>query len=311
MSDLDLPVLDLSTWRDAASRHLFVAGLGDALERWGFVAITGHGIPADLLARSYATAADFFAQPDATKRASERPEIGRQRGYTGFGVERAKDAAVADLKEFWQLGRTLPDDHPMAGDHAIPANLHPATPAGFADTMDDLFRALDGFANELLAAIALYLGLQPATLVGPVREGNSVLRVIHYPPIGEDAPEGAVRAAAHEDINLLTVLPASTAPGLELLDKSGTWRALQTPPDVMICDTGDLMQHLTGGRLPSTTHRVVNPPGARTQARFSMPFFCHPRPDWEIRPISGDAAPITAGAYLRQRLIENGVLAPS
>jgi isopenicillin N synthase-like dioxygenase len=302
MSTLDLPVVDL---RDATGpgRAAFVAALGAALQATGFVAVTGHGVAPDLLEASYAAGSAFFALPDAEKRRWERPELGRQRGYTGFGIERAKDRAVADLKEFWQLGRPVEAD-----DAGVPANVVPDAPEGFADRMDALFAAMDGVAAVMLRAIAEHLGLPADALSDAVAQGNSVLRVIHYPPVGPDAPEGAVRAAAHEDINLLTLLPASTQPGLELLDREGVWRALVTPPDVLICDTGDLMAHLTGGLLPATTHRVVNPPGTNFEPRMSMPFFCHPRPDFVITPIRGDGAPITAGAFLRQRLIDNGVL---
>jgi isopenicillin N synthase-like dioxygenase len=307
MADLDLPVLDL---RDllGARRGAFVAALGDALERYGFVAITGHGIPVDLLSAAYRDAAAFFASPEADKRRFEHPQIGRQRGYTGYRVEHAKDHVVADLKEFYQLGRDLPADHPLVTSGAQPANVFPTRPESFTRTFRALFAAMDTFGLHLLGAIGEHLGLPEHTFDEAVHDGNSVLRVIHYPPVPPDADPHAVRAAAHEDINLLTILPTSTQPGLELLDKHGVWRALSTPPDVMICDTGDLMQRYTGGLLPSVTHRVVNPPGGANTSRYSMPYFMHPRPDWVIRPLRGEAAPITAGAFLRERLIENGVL---
>ena len=310
MSDLDLPVVDLSHLHGTeAQRARFIQELGAALQAWGFVAVTGHGIALPLLERAYTLAAAFFALPDAAKRAYERPEIGRQRGYTGFGVEHAKDSDVSDLKEFWQRGRDLPADHPLLASGLMPANLTPTSPEGFDETLGALFRAMDTFANDLLGAICAHVGLDADHLVGAVREGNSVMRVIHYPPVGPDSPPGAVRSAAHEDINLLTVLPASTQPGLELLDRqTGGWRALVTPPDVMICDTGDIMQRLTSGRYPATTHRVVNPPASGNRSRYSMPFFCHPRPDFPLVAMDGDHPPVTAGAFLRERLIANGVL---
>lgn len=302
MSVLDLPVVDLRDCHNPARHAAFVHDLGAALEAWGFVALTGHGVPVDLLSDCYRLAAELFQQPDAEKRRYELPQIGRQRGYTGFGVEHAKDSDVADLKEFWQLGRVPPPGS------RLPANVWPEVPAAFGPTFDRLFATMDGLANTLLAAIAEHIGLDPRELVDGVRDGNSVLRVIHYPPVGPEAPPSAVRSAAHEDINLLTVLPASTQPGLEVLDKQGTWRPVQTPPDVMICDTGDLMALLTGRLLPAVTHRVVNPPDSQDLARYSMPFFCHPRPDWVIRPMRGEEAPIAAGEFLRRRLIENRVL---
>lgn len=311
MAKLALPVVDLRDARsdDADARARFVSTLGHALETWGFVAVTGHGVPETLLTQTYAAAAAFFAQPTESKARWEFPETGRQRGYTGFGVEHARDTAVADLKEFWQLGRDLGADHPLHRDGTLLRNVVPASDAPFHTLTTALFTALDGFAMDLLDAIARYLDLDADTLVEATRVGNSVLRVIHYPPLGSEAPVGAVRSAAHEDINLLTVLPASTQPGLELLDKeSGAWLSITTPPNVMICDTGDIMARLTGGRLKSTTHRVVNPPSADNVARYSMPYFCHPRTDFVIDHGEGTAEPLTAGAFLRQRLIANGVL---
>lgn len=313
MADLDLPCVDLADWRsaDPAARGRFQATLGSALETWGFVAVTGHGVPAPLLRHAYETAAAFFALPETEKRRYEDPEIGRQRGYTGFGVEHAKDATQADLKEFWQTGRELPDDHParLVG---MPGNRWPSEPVHFCAVFSELFDRIDAFANELLEAIALHAQLDPGPLLDAVRVGNSVQRIIHYPPIGTDAPEGAVRSAAHEDINLLTVLPASTTPGLEVLDKAEQqWRSVVTPPDVMICDTGDILARLTGGQLPAITHRVVNPPKSQDLPRYSMPFFCHPRPDFVLRAPDGSQPPITAGAFLRERLIANGVLPAS
>lgn len=310
MTALDLPVVDLADWRsaDPDARARFLSVLGDALETWGFVAVTGHGVPVALLDEAYATAARFFAQPDAVKARLEHPEIGRQRGYTGFGVEHAKDSDKADIKEFWQTGRELPDDHParLAGQ---PANVWPETPSRFRAVFSDLYARIDAFANELLEAITLHVGMDGSPLLDAVRVGNSVQRIIHYPPLSAGVPEGSVRSAAHEDINLLTVLPASTQPGLEVLDKATrTWRAVVTPPDVMVCDTGDILQRITGGRLPAITHRVVNPPQSANVARYSMPFFCHPRPDYLLPPSQAGGEPITAGAFLRERLIANGVL---
>lgn len=307
MSDLDLPVLDfrdLATDASPSHRRRALTSLEDALRTWGFVAITHHGVEVPLLDEAYTTAAALFQLPEAAKRACERPEIGRQRGYTGFGVERAKNESVADLKEFWQVGRV------HGASPALPDNLWPAELPAAQEVFLRLFHAMDGFATTLLGAVAECVGLDAPTLQQATVGGNSVMRLIHYPPLGPTARPGAVRAAAHEDINLITVLPASTQPGLELLDRQGVWRPVVTPPNVMVCDTGDLLQHYTAGRLPAVTHRVVNPPGSANVSRYSMPFFVHPRPDWLIEPIGGDRPTVRAGDYLRQRLIENGVLDP-
>lgn len=305
-----VPVVDLSDFMDPERRSLFVRTLGEGLERFGFVAVTGHGIPAELLASAYAIAEQTFSLPVEAKRRYETPGDGRQRGYTSLGVEHAKDHSVPDLKEFWHVGRELGDAHPLhvAGD--VPKNQFPDEVPEFRPTYLALYNALEAFANQLLDAVGLYLGLAPGFFRTLTHDGNSVLRIIHYPSLGGAVPEGAIRAAAHEDINLLTVLPVSTKPGLELLTRDGEWLAVEVPPDTMVCDTGDMMQLLTGRRLPATTHRVVNPPGAEAGARLSMPFFLHPHPDAVLAPISGDAPPVVTRDFFHARLREIGVEPP-
>ncbi|MFZ5475988.1 MAG: isopenicillin N synthase family dioxygenase [Myxococcota bacterium] len=294
---MSIPVVDLRAFAGPASTD-FVRTLGAGLEEFGFVAVTGHGIPGELLDRAYAVARRVFHLPGEVKRRYETPEDGRQRGYTSFGVEHAKDTVVPDLKEFWHVGRVE-----SGGD--VPPNRHPVEVPEFGVVFDELFARMEGFANTLLEGVALHLGQPPAYFREMVAGGNSVLRVIHYPELGGGVPGGAVRAAAHEDINLLTVLPVSTRPGLELLTRDGRWMAVDVPPDVMVCDTGDMMQLLTGGRLPATTHRVVNP-GGPDGGRLSMPFFLHPHPDWMLTPMNG-AAPVRTKEFLAERLRAIGV----
>lgn len=294
-----IPLVDLRDFYDPGRRDAFVRTLGDGLADLGFVAVTGHEISPRLLDEAYTRAREVFALPDAAKKRCETPEDGRLRGYTSFGVEHAKDQELPDLKEFWHVGRTLPPGHPLHG--RVPQNRFPNEVPAFADTFTHMFTRMEQFANLLLSAVELWLGYSPGFFEDFVRDGNSVLRVIHYPELAHEVPVGAVRAAAHEDINLLTVLPVSTRPGLELMTRRGEWLAVDVPPNVMVCDTGDMMAKLTGGRLPATTHRVVNPPGGRDGGRLSMPFFLHPRPDAELVP------GLTAEAYLNERLREIGV----
>jgi isopenicillin N synthase-like dioxygenase len=297
----NIPLVDFSDWRAGGERRArFIEILGPGLERFGFVNVVNHGVSDALIADAYAEAAAVFALPEDVKRRYETPHDGRQRGYTPFAMEKAKDQAVGDLKEFWHIGRRVQGAGP------IPPNQLPQEQASFGAVMQRLFDTQEAFALELLDAVCAYLGLAPGYFRAMAGEGNSVLRVIHYPDVGEAIP-GAVRAAAHEDINLMTVLPAATQPGLELMTREGTWLAVNAPPGAMVCDTGDMMALVTNGRLPATTHRVVNPPAGGDGGRFSMPFFLHPAPDVLLAPLSGDTAPIRAHDFLLERLRANGV----
>lgn len=288
------------------ARAAFEASLFAGLTRYGFIILTDHGVPVDLIERAYALAAAFFARPDAEKRRHGKG----MRGYTPFGTEHARDSKLPDLKEFWQLGREkVPADAPP-GD--FPPNVAP-DPA-FGGTFKTLFDALDAAGRELLRALAPGLGLARDAFDPMVRDGTSILRVLHYPPIPSDAPEGAVRSAAHEDINFLTLLVAAKGAGLELLDRDGSWLPVETDPTNLIVDSGDMLQRLTAGVIPATTHRVVNPAGPNV-SRYSMPFFMHPGSDVSLATLPTCAhgpnpqPPITAGAFLTQRLREIGLAA--
>jgi len=164
----------------------------------------------------------------------------------------------------------------------------------------------------VLEAIALHLQLDQKFFDPTIEDGNSVMRLLHYPPLGDDAPEGAIRAAAHGDINTITLLLGAEEAGLELLTKAGEWKAIAVPEGALVINVGDMLERLTNGRLRSTTHRVVNPRGdAAKRSRYSMPFFLHFRPDYMIEPIgappagqSEAMAPISAHDFLMQRLRE-------
>ncbi len=312
MSAGSIPILD---FRDLASggarRAAFVQALGAALEDCGFVALVEHGVPPELLSQAYAVARETFALASEQKQAYEDTAAGRERGYTSFGVEHALDSAAPDLKEFWHVGRTLPADHVERLAGRIQPNRFPSEVPRFAPTFQRLFSSMESLAHALLGGVGEYLGLPLDFFPDMVRDGNSVLRVIHYPDVGGEVPVGAVRAAAHEDINLLTVLPASTRPGLQLLSRDGQWMPVHTPPDVMICDSGDMMQLLTAGQLRSTTHRVVNPEGGSDGGRLSMPFFVHPHPNQMLTPLRpGYAEPVRCHDFLYQRLAAIGVAKP-
>jgi len=286
--------------------------LGRSFGEYGFAVVRDHDIPQSLIDEAETVSKAFFALPDSVKRAYQVVGGGGARGYTPFGTEKAKDAAVFDLKEFWHVGRDLPTGHPLS--QFMAPNIWPTEVAGFRVTMSALFTAFEVAGGRVLEAIALHLGCPRDFFAASVEDGNSVMRLLHYPPLGEGAPEGAIRAAGHEDINTITLLLGAEEAGLELLTKAGRWHAVDVPPGALVINVGDMLQRQTNGRLRSTTHRVVNPRGeAARRARYSMPFFLHFRPDFVIEPLPGciaaDAAnpplpPITAHDFLMQRLRE-------
>jgi len=314
MLDAKVSVPPLSLAQEGDHPRDFAAALGGSFERFGFAVVTDHAIDPALIDRAWALTKAFFDMPAEWKRQFHLPGTGGARGFTAFGTEIAKDATQHDLKEFWHVGRELPEGHRYR--ETMPDNLWPEQPEGFRDTFTELFAEFDRVGARLLSAIARYLGLPSSWFIDPVENGNSVLRLLHYPPVSADAP--GVRAGAHEDINLITLLLGAEEAGLELLDRDGNWLSIDPPQGALVVNVGDMLQRLTNHVLPSTTHRVVNPPPERRgRARYSMPFFLHLRPDFEIRTLPGcvsaahpDRYPesITADAYLFQRLREIGLL---
>jgi isopenicillin N synthase-like dioxygenase len=284
----------------------FSKGLGASFERFGFAVVTDHGLAEDRVAAALSAARAFFALPEAAKRRYVAG-VGGQRGYTAFGRETARDAAAHDLKEFWHVGR----EPPPAGGLAAP-NVWPEEIPGFRTELGWLYGALDVLGRKLLQAIAAHLGLSRGFFDDKVDHGDSILRLLHYPPADFDGPH--IRAAAHEDINVITLLLGAEEAGLELKDRDGRWLPAAPPPGALVCNIGDMLQRLTNRRLLSTPHRVVNPaPERRGVARFSTPFFLHFNPDFEIRtlPSCVDAGhpdlfpePITAAGFLAERLRE-------
>lgn len=291
----------------------FSVAFGESFQRFGFAMVRDHGMDPMLVDRGWALAKQFFALPVEAKDRYDAAPNGGQRGYTAFGREIAKGATENDLKEFWHVGRDLPDGDPLAA--SMPPNIWPTQIAGFRETFADLYAEFDRVGAQLLSAIALYLGLDERWFDGPIHNGNSVLRLLHYPPVSPDAP--GIRAGAHEDINLITLLLGAEEGGLELKDRDGNWLPVVPPPGALAINVGDMLQRLTNHRLPSTSHRVVNPPPERRgHARFSMPFFLHLRPDFLIDalPQCVDAdhprrdPPISAHDYLTERLREIGLV---
>jgi isopenicillin N synthase-like dioxygenase len=303
-----LPILSLNARRaDAAA---FARDIGDSYARFGFAIVRDHGLDAAMIERAVDSAKAFFAQSDEAKRSYFIKGGAGQRGYTPFGIEAAKDASVVDLKEFWHVGRELPPGHVYA-EH-MPANVWPDAPADFREHVSALYAALDRVGKELMGAIALYLNLPEDFFDAGVAEGNSVLRLLHYPPVASGA--SGVRAGAHEDINVITLLLGAEEAGLQLLDRDGEWLDVNPPDGALVVNIGDMLQRLTNHVLPSTSHRVTNPATDRAHlARYSIPFFLHFAPDYEIKTLPSCISdsnpnryptPITAQQFLVQRLKE-------
>jgi isopenicillin N synthase-like dioxygenase len=297
---------------DAGARQKFIQTLGDSLKDTGFVKVANHGVDLGSLDRAYDAAKRVFALPDPVKDQYHLPGTGGARGFTAFGREHAKDNPVGDLKEFWHVGPELPDSHPLKP--AYGNNIWPKEEPVFKTAMTTLFGGMQTCAEVLLEAIAEYLRLPKRSLADMVVDGQSVLRVIHYPALKDRFIEGGVRASAHEDINLITLLPAATDSGLELLDREGKWHKVDGLEGEIVVDAGDMLSRHLNLKIPATTHRVVNPASADA-VRYSMPFFCHPRPevlldtpDSLLEPGETKKFPaITAHEFLEQRLREIGL----
>jgi len=288
----------------------FSEALGGSFARFGFAVIRDHGLPQAKIDAALAAAKAFFALPETAKRAYKVGLAG-QRGYTPFGVETAKGAAHHDLKEFWHVGRDLPPGHRF---HAQMAeNVWPdAEVPEFHQAVGWLYGALDAMGLRVLEAIAVWLGLDRGFFAPTVDAGNSVLRLLHYPPVAAEGPH--IRAGAHEDINVITLLLGAEEAGLEVKDRNGRWLPINPPPGALVCNIGDMLQRLTNHRLPSTSHRVVNPaPERRGFSRYSTPFFLHFNSDYLIRTLPNCVeqahpdrypTPITADEFLQERLRE-------
>lgn len=307
----NLPTLSLASQdRDPEG---FAQAFGDSFRTFGFAVITDHGVDRALIDKAWEQTRLLFELPEEVKRSYYTSELAGQRGYTPFGTEIAKDADHVDLKEFWHVGRDLPPGHRFR-DH-MPDNIWPAELPEFRPTFEAMYAAFDAAGNRLLSAIARYLGLAPDWFDPAVAYGNSVMRLLHYPPIPKDAP--GIRAGAHGDINLITLLLGAEEGGLQLLTRQGDWLSITPPEGAMVINCGDMLERLTNNHLPATIHRVLNPPPERRHIpRYSMPFFLHLASDVliETLPSCVDAEhpnlypdPITANDFLVQRLIEIGL----
>jgi isopenicillin N synthase-like dioxygenase len=310
MTDQIIPPVSMTL--DETNPDVIAAELGEEFRRFGFAVISDHGIDQAVIDDALDRAKAFFALPVETKQKYHVEGGAGQRGYTPFGREAAKGVEQIDLKEFWHVGRDLPAGHPFA--KVMPENLEPEEIEGW-DAVKRLYDALDRLGVRLLRAVARDLDLDEHFFDDSVEDGNSILRLLHYPAQDSPMPEGSIRAAAHEDINTITLLLGAEEAGLQVIDRrSGEWIDVNPPAGCLVINVGDMLQRLTNNVLPSTTHRVVNPaPERQRYARYSVPFFLHFRPDYEIRTLGSCVSaeqpdqypePITAQEYLLERLRE-------
>jgi isopenicillin N synthase-like dioxygenase len=311
-----IPSVDMRefTSGDPDRKKAFVQEIGNAFENIGFVALSGHFLQDSLVTKLYEEVKKFFDLPTEVKMKYEIPGIGGQRGYTSFGKEHAKGRKEGDLKEFWHFGQYVEQDPVLAGEY--PQNVRVVELPDFNATGKEAFKMLEKTAIYVLRALALHLRLPETYFDAQVKNGNSILRPIHYPPITEE-PKNAVRAAAHGDINLITLLMGAHGRGLQVQNHQGEWIDAIARPDELMINVGDMLSRLSNNKLKSTIHRVVNPPQeAWGSSRYSIPFFMHPVSSMplnclekcidEEHPKAYDD--ITAGEYLHERLIELGLV---
>ncbi len=312
----NIPSVDLTDFLsdDVERKQKFVNEIGKAYEEIGFVALKGHFLSDELVTNLYSEIKKFFALPVATKRKYEIEGIGGQRGYVSFGKESAKGKKEGDLKEFWHFGQYVEDNPSLEAEY--PKNVHVEELPEFNSVGKETYKMLEKTGVYVLRALALFLDLDEHYFDKYAKNGNSILRPIHYPPITSE-PKDAVRAAAHGDINLITLLMGAQGKGLQVQNHKGEWLDAIAEPDELVINVGDMLSRHSNNRLKSTIHRVVNPPREKWgTSRYSIPFFMHPISEMPLNCLENcidDGHPklyndITAGDFLNERLIELGLI---
>jgi isopenicillin N synthase-like dioxygenase len=312
----NIPSVDLGDFlsNDPQRKEKFVNEIGAAFEDIGFVALKGHFLDKKLVEELYAEIRNFFSLPLETKQKYEDPNLGGQRGYVSFGKEHAKGRKEGDLKEFWHFGQYVDENSRYASEY--PNNIEVTELPRFNITGKEAYQMLEKTGIYVLRALALRLGLDEFYFDKYGQEGNSILRPIHYPPITSE-PENAIRAAAHGDINLITLLMGAQGKGLQVQNHNGDWIDAIAQPDELVINVGDMLSRHTNNKLKSTIHQVVNPPRELWgTSRYSIPFFMHPVSDMPLNCLENcidESNPkhfedITAGDFLYERLVELGLI---
>ena len=310
-----IPSVNLSDFlsTDANKKQEFVDKIGHAYENIGFVALKGHFLDDQLIEDLYTEIKNFFDLPNATKEKYEIPGIGGQRGYVSFGKESAKGKKEGDLKEFWHFGQYVDADSVYAKEY--PNNVTVEELKKFNEVGKQTYKMLEKTAKYVLRSLALHLHLEETYFDHFIINGNSILRPIHYPPI-QTEPKGAERAAAHGDINLITLLMGAQGKGLQVQNHNGDWIDAIAEPDEIMINVGDMLSRHSNNKLKSTIHRVTNPPKELWgTSRYSIPFFLHPISDMKLDVLNGcidennpkGFEDITAGEFLNERLRELGL----
>ena len=292
----------------------FVTNLGKSFAEIGFVVVSNHGVTEALRQKLFSASRKFFELPDQIKAKYEFPELAGQRGYIGKFKETAKDSKKPDMKEFYHVGQ----QNQKSTNLNYPQNIWPREVPELKDISITIYQIFEGIGQTLLKAIALYLNLSENFFNEKIYLGNSILRLLHYFPIKDisDIPEGSIRAAAHEDINLITLLMGASTEGLQAKTKAGHWIDINPMTNEIVVNIGDMLQRLTNGQLLSTSHRVINKnPLLMKESRYSMPFFLHPIPSMDLSALPSTINKnqpkkfknITAGVYLDERLKELGL----
>ena len=299
---------------DPERKQKFVDEIGKAYEEIGFVALKGHFLDDNLVDNLYDEVKKFFELPLEIKQKYEIEGIGGQRGYISFGKESAKGKKEGDLKEFWHFGQFVENNPKLEAEY--PKNVIVEELPDFNKVGKEAYRSLEKTAKYVLRALALHLGLEETYFDQYIHNGNSILRPIHYPPILEE-PKNAVRAAAHGDINLITLLMGAQGRGLQVQNHHGDWLDAIAEPDELMINVGDMLSRHTNNKLKSTIHRVINPPRELWgTSRYSIPFFMHPISDMKLDVLDScvdednpkQYTDITAGEFLNERLIELGLI---
>ncbi|MGB5458500.1 MAG: 2-oxoglutarate and iron-dependent oxygenase domain-containing protein [Eudoraea sp.] len=311
-----IPSVDLRDYTsgDPERKEKFIKEIGSAFENIGFVALSGHFLSDDLVKDLYDEVKKFFNLSQKIKDSYEIEGIGGQRGYTSFGKEHAKGRKEGDLKEFWHFGQFVEDDPVLEAEY--PENVTVKELPEFNEVGKETYKMLEKTAKYVLRALAIHLDLPETYFDEYIKNGNSILRPIHYPPIMNE-PKNAVRAAAHGDINLITLLMGAHGRGLQVQNHKGEWVDAIATTDQLMINVGDMLSRLSNEKLKSTVHRVVNPPRELwSTSRYSIPFFMHPISSMPLDCLENcidEEHPkrfedITAGEFLNERLIDLGLI---